>query len=177
MTTLARGQVELPVAVERGSPVSLAAQITAELRAAVADGRLAAGERLASSRALASSLGVSRTVVTSAYAQLYAEGWLDGRHGSGTYVAAGAPGGMAPAAPAASSQRAAPGQRAGPGTPLIEMRPGIPWASGIDRAAWRRAWRRAGAVPPSASLDPMGLKALRVALAGHLRLSRAVRCA
>jgi GntR family transcriptional regulator/MocR family aminotransferase len=57
------------------------------------------------------------------------------------------------------------------------MRPGIPWVSGIDSAAWRRAWRIAGAVPPSGSLDPMGVGALRTALAGHLRRSRAMPCA
>ena len=54
------------------------------------DGQLAAGERLPSTRALAATLGVSRTVVTGAYAQLFAEGWIEGRHGSGTYVADGA---------------------------------------------------------------------------------------
>jgi GntR family transcriptional regulator / MocR family aminotransferase len=59
----------------------------------------------------------------------------------------------------------------------IEMRPGIPWAGGIDSAAWRRAWRLAGAVPPSAGQEPPGLEALRVALAAHLRLSRAIHCA
>src|SRR5713226_1143828 len=97
MTTSPRTHVELPVVIERGSSASLASQIAGTLREAVADGRLAAGERLAPSRALAASLGVSRTVVTSAYVQLYAEGWLDGRHGSGTYVATGAPGQTAPA--------------------------------------------------------------------------------
>src|SRR4051812_31310261 len=51
-------------------------------------GALRTGERLPSSRALAALLGVSRTVVTDAFQQLYAEGWLDGRHGSGTYVTA-----------------------------------------------------------------------------------------
>src|SRR5258708_10514891 len=96
MRTWPRIQVVVPVLVERGSQVPLASQVAAGLRDAVSDGRLAAGERLASSRSLAVSLGVSRTVVTSAYAQLYAEGWLDGRHGSGTYVAAGAPGGRVP---------------------------------------------------------------------------------
>ncbi len=63
----------------------------------------------------------------------------------------------------------------GAGT-MIEMRPGIPWVGGIDQGAWRRAWRRAGTVPPSASLDPMGLAALRAALAGHVRRSRAMCC-
>ena len=84
MTTLPSG---LPVVVERADPVPLAVQISAQLEAAVTDGVLHAGDRLPSSRDLAVSLGVSRTVVTNAYARLFAEGWLEGRHGSGTYVA------------------------------------------------------------------------------------------
>src|SRR5580693_8699943 len=84
MTTLPSG---LPVTVERADPVPLAVQISAQLEAAVTGGALHAGDRLPSSRDLAVSLGVSRTVVTNAYARLFAEGWLEGRHGSGTYVA------------------------------------------------------------------------------------------
>jgi GntR family transcriptional regulator/MocR family aminotransferase len=89
MTTFGRATVELPVTADRGDGAPLTTQIAAQLREALADGRLAPGERLPSSRALAASLGVSRTVVTAAYTQLFAEGWLEGRHGSGTYVAAG----------------------------------------------------------------------------------------
>ena len=92
MTTFSHAPVEVPLAADRGGPVSLTAQITTQLRAALADGHFTAGERLPSTRALAVSLGVSRTVVTTVYAQLFAEGWLEGRHGSGTYVATGAPG-------------------------------------------------------------------------------------
>ena len=66
MTTFSRTPVELPVAAERDGALPLAGQISGQLRAALADGRLAAGERLPSSRALAASLGVSRTVVTTA---------------------------------------------------------------------------------------------------------------
>src|SRR6476469_6442376 len=84
MTTLPSG---LPVVVDRDQPVPLAIQISAQLQAAVAGSVLRAGDRLPSSRDLAATLGVSRTVVTNAYARLFAEGWLEGRHGSGTYVA------------------------------------------------------------------------------------------
>ena len=160
------------------------------------DGVLAAGERLPSTRSLAAALGVSRTVVTSAYAQLFAEGWIEGRHGSGTYVADGAAGqaglaGVVSAAAAVSpvgpggpaSGQAAGGGRswpedpeAGSRTPVIELRPGIPWAAGIDRAAWRRAWRGAGAGPPLAMPQPQGNPALRAALTGYLRRSRGLRC-
>ena len=84
MTTLPAG---LPVVVDRAGAAPLAAQISGQLEAAVTGGVLRAGDRLPSSRDLAATLGVSRTVVTNAYARLFAEGWLEGRHGSGTYVA------------------------------------------------------------------------------------------
>jgi GntR family transcriptional regulator / MocR family aminotransferase len=94
---MARGTVELALAADRGGG-PLTSQLVAQLREALADGRLATGERLPSTRALADLLGVSRTVVTGAYAQLFAEGWIEGRHGSGTYVADGAQGVPGPAA-------------------------------------------------------------------------------
>src|ERR1700758_493621 len=77
MTTLPSG---LPVMVDRAGAVPLAVQISAQLQAAVTSGVLRAGDRLPSSRDLAATLGVSRTVVTNAYARLFAEGWLEGRH-------------------------------------------------------------------------------------------------
>ena len=78
----------LPLALDRGSPVPLGTQVSGAIRDLVTSGRLHRGDRLPSSRALARDAGVARSVVEQAYAQLVAEGWLEGRHGSGTYVAA-----------------------------------------------------------------------------------------
>src|SRR3954471_4489092 len=55
---------------------ALQRQIEDQLRAGIREGRLVAGGRLPSSRALAGDLGVSRGVVSDAYGQLAAEGWL-----------------------------------------------------------------------------------------------------
>ncbi|TMR87968.1 GntR family transcriptional regulator, partial [Nonomuraea basaltis] len=82
-----RTHVDLPVSLSREAAEPLTAQLADWLRHAMMEGTLAPGERLPSTRALAAQLTVSRTVVTEAYQQLYAEGWLDGRHGSGTFVA------------------------------------------------------------------------------------------
>jgi GntR family transcriptional regulator / MocR family aminotransferase len=187
MTTLPS---DLPVVVQRADPAPLAVQISAQLEAAVTHGVLHAGDRLPSSRDLAGSLGVSRTVVTNAYARLFAEGWLEGRHGSGTYVAAVAAPPVVAANPDAlpvSRRRAAPltgtTPTAGPGTTEgaaepagrpapIDLQPGISWADGIEPAAWRRAWRQAGAHLPSRWPDPYGLPELREAIAAYLRRSR-----
>jgi GntR family transcriptional regulator/MocR family aminotransferase len=186
-----RDTAELPLAAFADGPLPMAAQLAAQLRQEMADGRLAAGERLPATRALATTLGVSRTVVTSAYAQLFAEGWIEGRPGSGTFVAEGAPGAAGqpqgagpPGSAAGPGNGGAPGPAgAGPGDSMrqldgavIDLRPGIPWAAGIDQAAWRRAWRQAAhQVPAGVPLVP-GLAALRQALTGYLRRSRGVRC-
>ncbi|HXC85454.1 MAG TPA: winged helix-turn-helix domain-containing protein, partial [Trebonia sp.] len=75
-------RTDLPVVVDRSAAAPLATQVAEQFRAAVEAGLLGAGERLPSTRDLATVLGVSRTVVTTAYARLFAEGWLEGRHGS-----------------------------------------------------------------------------------------------
>ncbi|WP_153183270.1 winged helix-turn-helix domain-containing protein, partial [Streptomyces sp. E5N91] len=56
------------------------------LRDAVRSGRLAPGTRLPSSRDLAADLKVSRGLVTEAYEQLTAEGYLRSGRGAGTWV-------------------------------------------------------------------------------------------
>ena len=68
------------------STTPLYRQIDAGLRHAIADGTLAAGARLPSSRQLARDLGVSRITVDNAYAELIAEGLLEARAGTGTFV-------------------------------------------------------------------------------------------
>ena len=171
MTT---SHANLPIVVDRADGDPLAAQVSTQVRAAVTDGALHAGDRLPSTRDLAATLGVSRTVVTTAYASLFAEGWLEGRHGSGTYVADVAPAPAAPAHAPAAADDPGPREPAPGAGSLIELRPGIPWAAGIDPAAWRRAWRYAGTQPPSPWPDPHGLPGLRAELAAYLRRSRAL---
>src|SRR5215213_5784299 len=66
----------------------LTATIYRQLLDAVLDGRLCAGDRLPPSRELARGLAVSRNTVAAAYDRLAAEGFLRGRAGAGTFVAA-----------------------------------------------------------------------------------------
>src|SRR5439155_13687341 len=62
-------------------------QLYRELREAVLSGRLPPGSRLPSTRSIATELGISRNTVMGAFDQLLAEGYLEGKVGSGTYVA------------------------------------------------------------------------------------------
>jgi len=172
MTTSA----DVPLVVERDGPLPMAAQIARQLREAVCAGTLAAGERLPSSRELAQVLEVSRTVVMSAYTQLFAEGWLEGRHGSGTYVADGVAGTPGTVVTPGSASWGVAAPRPDSCGALLDLRPGRPWAAGIDPAMWRRALRAAGRQAPSAQPDPLGLPALRAEAASYLRRARGIAC-
>jgi GntR family transcriptional regulator/MocR family aminotransferase len=74
------------IPLDRDSKVPLYQQIKDYVRNGILSGTLAADMRLPASRSLASSLGVNRITVESAYAELEAEGLVYSRMGSGTYV-------------------------------------------------------------------------------------------
>ena len=80
----------LGISIDRSSSSTLLAQTVEALREAVRTRRVAGGSRLPPTRELARELGVSRSVLVAAYEQLEAEGYLEGRVGSGTYVVEGA---------------------------------------------------------------------------------------
>ncbi len=61
-------------------------QIYDQIRELVLSGRLAPGACLPSTRGLARDLGCSRNTVVLAFEQLLSEGYVEGRHGSGTYI-------------------------------------------------------------------------------------------
>ena len=82
---------ELLVLLRRRDGEALHRQIESALRDGIRSGRFAAGTAMPSSRRLAAGLGVSRGVVVEAYSQLTAEGYLAGRSGSYTRVAADVP--------------------------------------------------------------------------------------
>jgi GntR family transcriptional regulator / MocR family aminotransferase len=177
------------VQLDRDGP--LYRQIYAALRRSILEGDYPAGSRVPSTRALTASLNVSRNVVLLAFEQLAAEGYLEGRPGSGTYVVsplpdAAAPGTGAPAAPALSTpvrlsrygRRAlasAPALRAS--TPLaFDFRYGLAPPDSRSLTVWRRLLARHAASQPLDYAPPEGHPALRAALAVHLRRNRGVVC-
>ncbi|WP_347928425.1 PLP-dependent aminotransferase family protein [Pseudomonas helvetica] len=76
-----------PAGIELDRRQGLSRQLYQALRLRVLDGRLVSGTRLPASRDLAAALSISRNSVVRAYDQLYAEGFIEGRVGDGTYVA------------------------------------------------------------------------------------------
>jgi len=156
----------LVVDLDRTRATPLGAQLSSQVRARITDGLLTPGERLPSSRALARELGVARSVTEQCYGQLVAEGWLEGRHGSGTFVAAsGTVTRPTPPRPLVTP----------PDTSLLRLDSGTPWIDTRHRSAWRRAWREVSvATPPRGYDDPRGLPELRAELAVRLARTRGV---
>ena len=66
-------------------------QIYESIRRAILSGEFTRGGRLPATRLLATQLGVARMTVVNAYEQLLIEGYLEGKTGAGTYVAATLP--------------------------------------------------------------------------------------
>jgi GntR family transcriptional regulator/MocR family aminotransferase len=187
----------------RGAAKPLHHQLYTALREAILGRRLAPGSRLPATRALAADLGLGRNTVLAAYDQLHAEGYLDGRIGSGSFVTAElpvpsprrrtgprpSPGAPAPQPPSVPRTGPRLGPRArrfvsqpvtlSPGGPLRAFRVGVPALDLFPVDAWARTVARAWKDVPRALLayaDTFGYAPLREAIAAHVRASRAVRC-
>ena len=190
MTTIALSDWLL-ARINRDEATPLHRQLHEALLAAVLEGQLPAGRKLPSSRLLARELGVARNTVIDVYETLGAQGCLETRHGSGTFVAdlsaeRIAPPGPAPqpvAAPLAP-RLSARGEAVVKGARVFPRQwgafmPGVPDVTEFPTRVWARLHNRhwSRALPERLSYAPAGgLPALRTALAEHLRTARGVRC-
>ncbi|MEW1842057.1 PLP-dependent aminotransferase family protein [Nonomuraea angiospora] len=166
-------RLSVPIQLDRDLPEPLHDQLAAQLRRAIAGGRLIG--RMPSTRTLAAVLGVSRGVALAAYEVLLAEGHITGRHGSGTYVS-GPEDGAAPRAVARHSGQVDARERVASvdaREAVVDLRWDRPSTQAFPLAAWRAAWRRASHQAPPVDEPPAaGLPELRAAIAAYLRESR-----
>ena len=72
--------------INTGSNTPIYQQITAQVRLAVAAGKLAVGDQLPSVRGLAEELVVNPNTVARAYADLMREGLIESRAGCGVFI-------------------------------------------------------------------------------------------
>ncbi|WP_379908887.1 MFS transporter [Marinobacterium aestuariivivens] len=158
---------------------------------AILRGDLAAGARLPASRALCSALGVSRNTVKTAYEMLQAEGYIETRHGAGSFVSGQLPdvelrsgqadrlrgGREGPVRMSAMAARLPPPERLyersesellAPARPCLESFPWAQWQRAVSRAARR--------MRHEADARTMGCEALRGEIARYLQVVRGVRC-
>src|SRR5271166_4870153 len=78
----------LPIHLQPESHIPLYIQLRDQLRSLVHAGDLRPGDRIPASRELAQVLGVHRTTVANAYAELESEGLIQGHVGRGTFICA-----------------------------------------------------------------------------------------
>jgi 2-aminoadipate transaminase len=76
----------LPLHLQPESHIPLYIQLRDQLRSLVHAGDLRPGDRIPASRELATNLGVHRTTVANAYAELESEGLIQGHVGRGTFI-------------------------------------------------------------------------------------------
>jgi GntR family transcriptional regulator/MocR family aminotransferase len=175
-------------ALDRASATPLTRQIYMEVRSAVLSGVLGPGTRVPSSRAMALRLGVARTSVVSAYEHLLAEGYIESRHGSGTFVsgdlnllvARHAPARRAPQRHPRASARSFPDfERPAAQSEAHPFNTGRTLVDARTAETWRRLTHRAVRLIGVNDLgysDPAGLIELRRSICDYLRAARAVRC-
>jgi GntR family transcriptional regulator/MocR family aminotransferase len=169
------------------------------VRRAILEGRLQPGARLPSTRALSADLGLSRNVVVLAFEHLMAEGYVEGRKGSGTFVSRALPDAtLAPSRPrqrvaavrsraqvslSAQAERvAAVSPLPAPGTPVraglaCDFRYGLPAVADFPQSLWTRLMARRAASLSVRTLGygrSLGFGPLREALAGYVRRARGV---
>jgi len=168
-------------------------QVYAAVRGAILGGVLEPGTRVPSSRELADDLRVSRTTTLLAYAQLIAEGYLEARRGSGTFVAADLPDELPQQTsrrlPARSkhprlSRRGAalasmpwPSRRVGGATCAFRL--GVPALDRFPLRLWSQLVNRRMRTISRRHLDysdSAGCPALRRAIAEHLQAARGTAC-
>jgi GntR family transcriptional regulator / MocR family aminotransferase len=177
--------------IDRRSAAPLVRQIYLQARAAVLGGVLGPGAVLPSSRAMASRLGVARACVVAAYEQLAAEGLVESRLGSGTFVSLDLSGlidtSFRPARARVVKPRPIPlAAKAFPdferSAEYSDDRPFNTGRTLVDarcRETWRKLTHRATRSFGSGDLgyaDPCGAMELRRCICEYLKAARGVRC-
>jgi GntR family transcriptional regulator / MocR family aminotransferase len=177
------------IAVDRDAAAPLYLQVYEGIRAAILAGELRRGYRLPSTRDIAREHGLSRNTVTTAFDQLLAEGYIEGRVGSGSYVAADVPDDLLGSRSARSARRdrGAPAPSGRGVTPTVErpsatraaFRVSMPALDCFPLDVWNRLTMARLRRLPRALLgygDAAGYAPLRRAIAAHLGAARSVRC-
>lgn len=165
------------ISLDRADREPLHRQLASELKRLILAQAIAPGARLPSSRIYAEELGVSRATVVAAIDELIAEGYAEGRHGSGVFVAPDLPDHVLRAAqqvtPVAEAALPRPDEVRPfqPAAPELALFPHEIWAK-LMLKTWRNPVRELLASP-----DPLGWAPLRLAIADHLRAFRGMRCA
>ena len=157
----------------------------------ILQGQLPAGTKLPSSRQLSQNLAISRNTVKTVYEMLQAEGYIEARHGSGSYISSHLPERTPPVAPTSTTSKShvktvtlsRVGQR-------LQQQQHYTPAKGSDLLAvaqpdmrlfpwqkWQRSFSKANArLKHNQERSAMGCYELREQIANYLKITRGVKC-
>ena len=167
----------LSISLDRNLKEPLHAQLAGHFRRLILSRRLESSERLPSSRMLAEELSVSRVTVTTAFDQLISEGYAEGRHGSGVYVAADLP--DYTFSKDVGTDDAGGEDRLPVPEPALPFETSAPDLGSFPHREWARLIDQVWRSPEPALLAkpaPFGWGPLREAIAFHLSDWRGVKC-
>jgi GntR family transcriptional regulator / MocR family aminotransferase len=154
--------------LRRDAAEPLFVQLCDQVRAHIVNGRIGTHRRLPASRRLAAELAIARSTVVTAYEQLVAEGYIEGRRGSGYYVRK--------LADIDHPRRNIAPPAAEISTPLTTeasplTHPGYPDNRLFPYRQWARSLARSARVAPQAMIvseSPFGDSQLRKSIANYL---------
>lgn len=164
----------LYVQLDRNNTLSLSKQVYLHIRKLILNGELRGNEKLPSSRELASSLNISRNVIINSYEQLFAEGYIYTKSGSGSYVTNGVTLDRLPT----ESRSITTAIQETPDN-LISFKTGIPDLSCIPTKKWGMLYKEICYTMDFNKLDyqaPLGMYELRKELCFLLYKNRGVIC-
>ncbi len=161
------------------------------IRSAIQEGLLPPGRKLPSSRALAQDLTLSRNTVTNAFDQLMADGFLETRQGTGTYIAADLPAALLTSLQQHDDDDAQPPTLSRRGQRLCDIgrltpdfagllfTPGPPDTQNFPYTLWSRIYNKHSKQEEVQLADlgaGGGYGPLRQAIADYVRGARAISC-
>jgi GntR family transcriptional regulator/MocR family aminotransferase len=174
------------LSVDRSSDEPMHRQIYSALRRYMLEGQIQQQTLLPSTRALAEDLKVGRNTVIAAYDQLLAEGFIEARAGSGTWVAPIQHKRPMPTRPPRSTEKLSRrGQTIvnGPQPPrnagVINFHPGVPETATFPFSIWSSLLVRNGRCRDESLLGYLnfaGHPGLRATIASNISLSRGINC-
>ena len=158
----------IALTLQRKSTQPLFVQLCEQIRVRIIRGQIDAGLRLPASRSLATELAISRSTVVTAYDQLVAEGYIEGRRGSGYFVRELAES-KKPRRHARKPLTEKLSCLPGGGSPLTH--PGYPDNRLFPYGKWARCLARSARLSPRAMIvseSPFGDPHLRQSIANYL---------
>jgi GntR family transcriptional regulator/MocR family aminotransferase len=173
-------------------------QIYEAIQKGILSGKFVAKMQLPSTRFLAQNLGVSRITIVNAYEQLFAEGYLEGKTGAGTFVASELPENLLQIKAVKENSKKSPelplrlsdygekisNKNVSTVRCLVQstFRPFQNGLTAVDEfpfEIWSRIAAKYYKNPPRKLLgygDPQGFAPFREAVAAHLKSARGVNC-